>query len=128
VLPSTVPGVLIGSAIALAWHDAWPALPALALAGMLDGWSRYGAAGWRLAGEAIVLRRRWLTPARATLVARLGRLQEHALAQSPLQRRARLADLSVAVGSGRRGAVHALELDTATELFDRLRIVRMPAS
>jgi putative membrane protein len=122
VLPSAFLVLLIGGAIALAWHSAWLAVPVLTLLGALDGWSRYRAAGWRLTAEAIVIRRRWLTPARGTLVARLGRLQEHSLRQSPFQRRAGLANLGVAVGSGRRGRVEELELDTAVELFERLRI------
>ncbi len=121
VLPSLSLGLAVGGAVALAWPAAWAALPGLALLGALDGLSRYRGAGWRLAGGAIVLRRRWLTPARSTLVARVGRLQEHALAQSPLQRRARLANLRVAVASGRTGGVEHLELATAQRLFEQLR-------
>jgi putative membrane protein len=126
VLPSLVVGLALGAAVALAWPRGWLALPAFALLGLLDGLSRYRAAGWRLAAGAVVLRRRWLSPARSTLVARRGRLQEHALAQNPFQRRARLANLSVAVGSGRTGQVAHLELATALGLFEQLR-VRRPA-
>jgi uncharacterized membrane protein YdbT with pleckstrin-like domain len=124
VLPSLIAGGLTGALGALIWPAAWPALLLLALLGGLDGWSRYRAAGWRVAGGSIVLRRRGLMPARNTLVAQLGRLQEQELTQSPLQRRARLANLVVAVGSGRTGTVEQLELGMARELFERLRVSR----
>lgn len=121
VLPSLAFGTLVGGGVALAWPSGWPLLLVLALLGALDGWSRYRAAGWRLTSGTIVLRRRWLSPARSTLVARRGRLQEETLTQNPFQRRARLANLRVAVGSGKTGHVEHLELAVAESLFARLR-------
>jgi uncharacterized membrane protein YdbT with pleckstrin-like domain len=59
--------------------------------------------------------------ARRTLLARVDRLQEHGLRASPLQRRARLVDFSVAVGSGRKGMVRHLDAEVGGALFERLR-------
>jgi putative membrane protein len=98
---------------------AWPAAVALVALGALVGLGRFRAAGLGLDGERVLVRSRVL--ARTTLVARTARLQEHSLAQGPLQRRARLARLGVAVGSGRRAAVAHLDLDVARAAFDRLR-------
>jgi membrane protein YdbS with pleckstrin-like domain len=50
------------------------------------------------------------------------RLQEHAIAQTPLQRRAGLADIEVAVGKAGGASVRHLEADVAGELWERLRI------
>ncbi len=121
VLPPLGLGALLGVGVLLAWSPGWPLLPLLAALGGAVGLGRYRAAGWRLTDAAVVMRRRRWSPARSTLVAGLGRLQEEELAQNPLQRRAQLADLSVAVGSGKTGRVAQLELTTATWLFARLR-------
>jgi putative membrane protein len=121
-LPEALAGGALGAVITAAWPSAWPAVVVLALAGGLDGLQRYRSAGWRLAGGRLAVRRRVI--ARRTLVARADRLQEHSLRVSPLQRRARLATLGVAVGSGRRGRVAQLELDVAARLFERLRPAR----
>jgi putative membrane protein len=98
---------------------AWPGAVALVALGAGAGWARFRAAGLGVDDERVLVRSRLL--ARTTLVARTARLQEHSLAQDPLQRRARLARLAVAVGSGRRAAVAHLELDVAREAFERLR-------
>lgn len=119
-LPEALLGALLGAAITAAWSPAWPAIAVLALAGALDGLLRYRSAGWRLATGRLALRRRLL--ARRTLVARADRLQEHSLSVSPFQRRARLATLGVAVGSGKRGGVAHLESGVAAELLERLRL------
>ena len=58
----------------------------------------FRAAGWRLRDGRLAMRSRVL--ARTTLLAPAARLQEHATAQNPFQRRAGLADLAVAVGKG----------------------------
>ena len=118
-LPEALAGGALGAVITAAWLAAWPAIAVLALAGGLDGLGRYRSAGWRLAAGRLAVRRRML--ARRTLVARADRLQEHSLRVSPLQRRAQLATLGVAVGSGRRGRVAQLESDVAERLFERLR-------
>jgi uncharacterized membrane protein YdbT with pleckstrin-like domain len=69
---------------------------------------------------------RWRRLARTTVLAPAGRLQEHALSQTILQRRARLADVEVRIGAGTRGRVHHLELPTAARLFAALRLRRDP--
>jgi putative membrane protein len=115
VLGSTLGGAFAGGALALAVPAAWPAAPALALAGLRN----YRAAGVRLAGEIIVVREARL--ARRTLFARRHRLQEHALARTPLQARARLANLEVTVGSGGSGRARHLDAATAEAAFAALR-------
>ena len=95
----------------------WPLLVAPLLA--LDGWLDYRAAGWRLRDGRLVMRSRRL--AWSTLLTPAARLQQHSIAQSPLQRRARLADLAVAVGKGGHAQVRHLELPVAAELWERLR-------
>ena len=59
--------------------------------------------------------------ARTTLLTPAARLQEHATAQNPFQRRAGLADLAVAVGKGGHARVRHLEAPVAAELWERLR-------
>ncbi|HEV2769658.1 MAG TPA: PH domain-containing protein [Solirubrobacteraceae bacterium] len=118
--PPLALGALAGAVPAAV--GAWWALPVLSALGALEGVGRFRAAGWRLGDGRLVLRSRML--ARHTLVARAARLQEHALSQSPLQRRAGLADLAVAVGSGRRQRVAHLEESVAREVFERLRAAR----
>lgn len=113
-----VVAALAGVAIGLS-TAAWWALPALLVIATLEGTGRFRAAGWRLAGGRVVVRERRL--ARHTIVARAERLQEHTFSQTPLQRRAGLADVAVAVGSGRRGRLAHLEAATADDLFHRLR-------
>ena len=112
-------GALAGGVITWIWSWAWPALPALAMAGGIEGLLRCRAAGWRLDGWRIVVRQRLL--ARRTLVARIDRLQEHDLSVSPLQRRAHLGSFRLAVGSGRVGRVRHLDRAVAGALFERLR-------
>jgi putative membrane protein len=118
-LPPALAGALIGAALTVWVHEAWPAIPALALAGAAEGLLRCRAAGWRDDGRHLVVRGRVI--GRRTLIARVDRLQEHGTSASVLQRRARLADFEAAVGSGRTGRVRHLESDTALSLFDRLR-------
>jgi len=117
ILLAAVAGVVLGLT-----SGAWWALVGLPGLAALEGLGRFGAAGWRLAGGRFVVRQRLI--ARHTIVARAERLQEHARSQTPLQRRADLADLAVAVGSGRRGRLAHLEAATADELFEELRAAR----
>jgi putative membrane protein len=123
-LPAALAGAVAGGVVTTVWPWGWPVLPALALLGGLEGVLRWRAAGWRLDGPRIVIRRRLL--ARRTLLARVDRLQEHELSVSPFQRRARLASLALAVGSGRTGRVRHLDQAVARSLFERLR-PRAPA-
>jgi putative membrane protein len=118
-LAPALAGALVGVALTVAFQDAWPAIPALAIAGVAEGLLRHRAAGWRDDGGHLIVRGRVF--ARRTLIARADRLQEHGTSASLLQRRARLADFQAAVGSGRRGRVRHLDSDAALSLFDRLR-------
>lgn len=119
VLPPAVAGALAGGVACLLTPVVapWPLLAAPVLG--LDGWLNYRAAGWRLRDGRLAMRSRRL--ARVTLLARADRLQEQALAQNPLQHRARLCDLSVAVGKDGDARVRHLETATAQELWERLR-------
>jgi putative membrane protein len=112
-------GTLAGGVATGIWSWAWPAIPALALLGGVEGVLRWRAAGWRFDRGRIVVRQRLL--ARRTLLARVDRLQEHTLSVSPLQRRARLASFRLAVGSGRTGHVRHLDRAVAGGLFERVR-------
>jgi putative membrane protein len=119
LLDPVVSGAIAGGAIAHFVPAAWPAAPALVLVGAVSGLRDYRAAGVRLAGEIVVVREARL--ARRTLLARRHRLQEHALVRTPLQARARLADLSVTVGSGGSGRARHLDAATAEAAFAALR-------
>jgi putative membrane protein len=119
VLPPALAGAVVGAAVWALVPGLGPwgllAAPALALNGRLT----YRAAGWRLQDGRLALR--WRRLARTTLLTPAARLQEHAIAQNPLQRRAGLADVAVAVGKGSRGRIRHLELPVAADLWERLR-------
>jgi putative membrane protein len=118
-LAPALAGAVAGAGVTVAVPGAWPAIPLLAALGAGEGLLRHRAAGWREDGGRLVVRRRVL--ARRTLLARVDRLQEHGLRASLLQRRVRLVDLSVAVGSGRARQVRHLDAGVAGALFERLR-------
>ena len=119
VLPPALAGALGGGAACLVFPGTapWPLLAAPLLA--LNGWWSFQAAGWRLRDGRLAMRSRML--ARTTLLTPAARLQQHATAQNPFQRRAGLADLAVAVGKGGRARVRHLEAPVAAELWERLR-------
>jgi putative membrane protein len=117
VLPRTLAGLAVGGGAWAVSGTPWPLLVPPLLA--LDGWLDYRAAGWRLRDGRLAMRSRRL--AWSTLLTPAARLQQHSIAQSPLQRRARLADLAVAVGKGGHAQVRHLELPVAAELWERLR-------
>jgi putative membrane protein len=119
VLPPALLGLAGGIATCLLVPDAtpWPLLAAPLLA--LNGWWSFRAAGWRLRDGRLAMRSRLL--ARTTLLTPVARLQQHATAQNPFQRRAGLADLAVAVGKGGRARVRHLEAPVAADLWERLR-------
>jgi putative membrane protein len=119
ILDQMVAGAVVGGAIAIFVPAAWPAAPALVLVGLASGLRDYRAAGMRLAGEIVIVREARV--ARRTLLARRHRLQEYALVRTPLQARARLADLSVTVGSGGSGRARNLEAATAESACAALR-------
>jgi putative membrane protein len=119
VVPPGVLGLIAGGAACLLVPSAapWPLLAAPLLG--LNGWWSFQAAGWRLQDGRLAMRSRRL--ARTTLLTPAARLQEHAIAQNPFQRRAGLADLAVAVGKGGHARVRHLEAPVAAELWERLR-------
>jgi putative membrane protein len=119
VLPPAVAGLIVGGVGCLLVPSVapWPLLIAPLLA--LNGWWSFQAAGWRLRDGRLAMRSRRL--ARTTLLTPAARLQEHAIAQNPFQRRAGLADLAVAVGKGGQARVRHLEAPVAAELWERLR-------
>lgn len=114
--PLALGGVAAAAALLIFGTGAAPAL-VLPVLGALLGVARHRAAGWRLDGP-LVLRSRRLQ--RSTAVADAHRLQRVTRAQSLLQRRAALADVEVAVSSGRRLGVAHLDAQTADELHARL--------
>ena len=119
VLPPALVGLIAGGGACLLVPDAspWPLVLAPLLA--LNGWWTFKAAGWRLRDGRLAMRSRML--ASTTLLTPAARLQQHATAQNPFQRRAGLADLAVAVGKGGRARVRHLEAPVAAELWERLR-------
>jgi putative membrane protein len=119
VIPGTLAVLLVTIAAALAWPLAWGAIPVLTALAALDGLARYRSAGWRLDGDRLQLRRGSIT--RRTLIARPTRLQDHSIGQTELQRRARLADISITVASGADSTVAHLDSGDAGALFERLR-------
>lgn len=119
ILPGALTVLLLAIAAVLAWPVAWPAIPVLTALAVLDGLARHRSAGSHLDSSRLLLRRGSVT--RRTLIARPTRLQDHSLAQNPLQHRANLADIAVTVASGTTSKVAHLDATEATTLFDRLR-------
>jgi putative membrane protein len=119
VLPRALAGLIAGGGVCLIFPAVapWPLLAAPLLA--LDGWLDFRAAGWRLRDGRLAMRSRRL--AWSTLLMPAARLQQHSIAQNPLQRRAGLADLAVAVGKGGHAHVRHLEAPVAADLWERLR-------
>lgn len=118
VLPPVAAAALV--AVALLPLLGPPALAALALAAPAAafGFAAFRTAGWRLDGARVTLRRRGLQ--RTTLVADARRLPEVFTRATALQRRAGLATVGLAVGSGRRLAVAHLDAATAEDVLGRL--------
>jgi putative membrane protein len=119
VLPPAAAGLVV---TAVAWaivpEGAW-ALP-LAVVLAAYGLARYRAAGWRLRDGRLAVRS--LRLARTTLLAPAAHRESHELAQTPLQRRARLADVAVSFGKRTTGRIRHLEAATARALFDALGV------
>ena len=119
-VPPAIAGAVAGAVPAIGFGGvAWAAPPAFMAVGALLGLRAYRAAGMRIAGDVVVVRE--ARRARRTLLARGHRLQAHAVERTPLQERARLADLRVVVGSGGQGRARHLERSTADALFGALR-------
>ncbi len=97
---------------------AWPLCATLL--GVAVGLAAHRAAGWRLDATRVLVRSRRL--ARRTVIVPRQRLQEHAVAQTILQRRAGLASVSVAAGARTRARVAHLDARVARDLFERLAL------
>jgi putative membrane protein len=110
-----------GAATVAVVPPAWPAVPVLAVLAVLSGLDAFAAGGLRLHdGDARVVVRTRRRGARVTLVARRRRLQELDVSRSPLQRRAGLATVSIAVAGGTRLGVRHLERTLAARVLARL--------
>lgn len=116
LLPPTAGGLVVGAAAAVALGAWWPL--AAALPGLLYGWLAWTAAGWRLRDGRLVVRGRLL--ARTTVLAPAVNRESHDLAQTVLQRRGRLANVSVAFGRGTSASVRHLDRDVARDLWVRI--------
>ena len=114
-LPPAAAGLAITAA---AWVVTGPwALPLAAVLAAY-GLLRFRAAGWRLRDGRLAVRS--LRLARTTVFGPAALREWHELAQNPLQRRARLADVVVAFGKQTSARVRHLEAATASRLFERL--------
>jgi putative membrane protein len=116
-----LPPAALGLAVSLV---VWVVTPAgawaLPLAGVLAAYGllRFRAAGWRLRDGRLAIRS--LRLARTTVFAPAALRESQEVAQNPLQRRARLADLVVAFGKQTSARVRHLEVATARSVFERL--------
>ena len=113
VLPPLALTVAAGAALAIAAGSPLPLL--LAPLGAAYGALRFRAAGWRLEGGRLAVRSRSL--ARSTVLAPAAGRESQDLAQTALQRRARLADVAVAFGKGTVAQVRHLDADVARALW-----------
>ena len=117
VLPPAALGLAIG-VVAWAFAPVGPWALALVLPAGGYGALRFRAAGWRFEGGRLAIRSLGL--ARSTVLAPGVNRESHAIAQTVLQRRARLADLEIEFGKQTGAAVRHLEAATAEDLFARL--------
>jgi putative membrane protein len=116
-LPPAAAALAAGAALwAFAPVGAWPLLAALPAGAY--GALRFRAAGWRLRGGRVAFRR--LRLARTTVLAPAANRESHTIAQTVLQRRARLADVRVAFGKSTRAGIHHIEVAAATDLWERI--------
>jgi putative membrane protein len=116
VLPPAIALLAAGAVVWALGAGPWGLLAALPAGAY--GALRYRAAGWRLAGGRLAVRSLML--ARTTVLAPTALRESHTVAQTPLQRRGRLADLSVAFGKGTVAHVHHLDAAAARHAFDSL--------
>jgi putative membrane protein len=113
LLPPTVVTAAAAVAAAFAVSTPWPLL--VAPAGLAYGWLSWSAAGWRLQDGRLAIRSRML--ARTTVLAPARHRESHDIEQTLLQRRARLAHVSVAFGKGTDAKVRHIDLDDARALW-----------
>jgi putative membrane protein len=125
VLPPAAAGLVAGAvAWALAPVGPWPLLAVLP--GAAYGAMRFRAAGWRLEGGRFAARSLML--ARRTVLAPASGRESHEIAQTLLQRRARLADVEVAFGKSTSARVRHLEAAVANDLWAKLARVGLRPS
>jgi len=103
-----LPGVLIGAVLSA---GAWFLVGAYALVILalfvLYGWAEWRAAGWRVREGRLAIRT--LRIARVTVLAPVRLRESHTYSQNVFQRRANLADLSVAFGKSTKARIRHLE-------------------
>jgi putative membrane protein len=112
-LAPLVATAVVAVGVALASGSAWPLV--VAPLGAVYGVLAYRAAGWRLERGRLAMRTRRL--ARSTVLAPAAGRESHDLAQTVLQRRARLADVAVAFGKGTVARIRHLDADDARALW-----------
>jgi putative membrane protein len=112
-LPPLAFTTLLAGAAALAASSPWPLVAAPL--GAAYGALAFRAAGWRLEAGRLAIRSRRL--ARSTVLARAAARESHDLAQTALQRHARLADVAVAFGKGTVARIRHLDADEARGLW-----------
>jgi putative membrane protein len=116
VLPPTLAALAAG---AVGWvAGAGPVALLVAVPAVAYGLAGYRAAGWRLAGGRLAVRSARL--ARTTVLAPIALRESHTLAQTPFQRRGRLADLRVAFGKRTVAHAHHLDAAAARAAFEQL--------
>jgi putative membrane protein len=115
LLPSLA-ALLIGAVFAVWLASPWPL--AVLLVGVVYGQARWSAAGWRLHEGRLAIR--WQRLARVTVLAPSRYRESHELAQSVLQRRARLANLRIDFGKKTHARIRHLDQADATNAFEAL--------
>jgi putative membrane protein len=121
VMRPLLAALVAGAVLIAVVPRAWPAAPVLVALAVVAGLDAFAAAGVRLqAGDPRVVLRARRRAARVTLVARRRRLQEVRVSRTLLQRRARLATVSVAVARGTRLAVRHLDPAPTREFLSSL--------
>jgi uncharacterized membrane protein YdbT with pleckstrin-like domain/SAM-dependent methyltransferase len=116
LLPPAAASVLVAAAGAIALSSPFPL--AIAILGPAYGLSAWRAAGWRLSEGRLAIRSRML--ARTTILAPAGNRESHDVEQTALQRRGRLAHVSVAFGKRTTARIRHLDLDVARDLWAQI--------
>ena len=116
LLPPSLLALAVGAGAAVVVSQWWPLLALLV--GLAYGRARWSAAGWRLEQGRLAVRS--LRLARLTVLAPSDNRESHELAQSVLQRRARLADLRVDFGKKTAARIRHLDAAEATTAWESL--------
>ncbi len=111
--------LLIGAAFTVAaWFAVGPYAVLLLVLAALYGRAHWSAAGWRLSDGRLAVRSMML--ARTTVLAPAHFRESHTVAQNVFQRRASLADLSVAFGKQTTARIRHLDAAEARAAWDTL--------